>query len=87
LSIFRQYLENIRVTLDLTTITGTLHEDLCTFKIKYLAQFFLEWEMFNTNIVEKTNILCSISFYFRKSCLYEIISKKMVKPDRPQMRI
>jgi hypothetical protein len=36
---------------------------------QYLANFFLEWEMFQTNIVEKikTHILCSVTF-FRKSC-------------------
>jgi hypothetical protein len=35
----------------------------------YLTQLFLEWEMFQTDIVEdiKTHILCSITF-FRKSC-------------------
>jgi hypothetical protein len=33
-------------------------------------QFFLEWEMLQTNVVEKnrTHILCSITFFF-KSCL------------------
>jgi len=37
--------------------TGTFHEDLG-------AKFFLEWEMFQTNVVEKikTHILCSITF-------------------------
>jgi hypothetical protein len=38
---------------------------------KYLAEFFLEWEMFQTKFVEKikTHILCWItSFFFRKSC-------------------
>jgi hypothetical protein len=35
----------------------------------YLAELFLEWEMFQTKVVEKikTHILCSIIF-FRKSC-------------------
>ena len=35
----------------------------------YLAQFFLEWEMFQTKVAEKikTHILCSVTF-FRKSC-------------------
>jgi len=30
----------------------------------YLAQFFLEWEMFQTKVVEKikTHILCSVTF-------------------------
>ena len=36
----------------------------------YIAEFFLEWEMFQTKVVEKikTHILCSITFFFRKSC-------------------
>ena len=36
----------------------------------YLAHFFLEWEMFQTKVVEKfrTHIVCSVIFY-RISCL------------------
>jgi hypothetical protein len=35
---------------------------------QYIAKFFLEWEIFQTKVVEKikTHILCSITF-FRKS--------------------
>jgi hypothetical protein len=35
----------------------------------YLAQYFLEWEMYQTKVAEKikTHILCSITFIFRKS--------------------
>jgi len=43
----------------------------------YLAQFFLEWEMFQTNVVQKikTHILCSVTF-FRKLCrLWENVEK------------
>jgi len=31
----------------------------------YLAQFFLEWEMFQTKVVEKikTHILCPVTFF------------------------
>ena len=41
----------------------------------YLAQFFLEWEMFQTIFVEKikTHILCSKTFFFfffQKSCCW-----------------
>ena len=34
----------------------------------YLAQFFLEWEMFQTKVVEKikTHILRSITFFFKR---------------------
>jgi hypothetical protein len=43
----------------------------------YLAQFFLEWEIFQTEFVNKikTHILCSIT-YFRKSCrLWDNVKK------------
>jgi hypothetical protein len=33
------------------------------------------------------NILYSITFFFRKSCLFEIMCKNIVEPDRPQMTI
>ena len=38
---------------------GTLHEDHWHFLL-FLTQFFLEWEMFRTIVVEeiKTHILC-----------------------------
>jgi hypothetical protein len=37
---------------------------------QYLAQFFSEWNTFQTNAVEKikTHILCPIIFFFRKWC-------------------
>ena len=38
---FRKYVEKIKVSLNLTRITGTLHEDQCTFFINR-AHFFLE---------------------------------------------
>ena len=44
----------------------------------YLAQPFLEWEMFQTKVVQKikTHILCSITFFFRKSyCFWDNVEK------------
>ena len=44
----------------------------------YLGQLFLEREMSQTNVVEniKTHILCSIFFFFRKSCcLWDNVQK------------
>jgi hypothetical protein len=37
--------------------------------LSHLAHFFLEWEMFQPQVVEKinTHILCSITF-FKKLC-------------------
>ena len=45
--------------------------------LSYLPQFFLEWEMFQTDVVEKTttHILCS-TFFFRKPCrLWDNVEK------------
>jgi len=44
----------------------------------YLAQFFLEWEIFQIKVVQKikTHILCSVTFYFfEKRAVYEIMWK------------
>jgi hypothetical protein len=44
---------------------------------QYLAEFFFEWEMFYTKVVEeiKTRILCLVTF-FRKSCrLWDNVEK------------
>jgi hypothetical protein len=44
---------------------------------QYLAELFLEWEMFQTKVVEKikTHFLCSITFS-RKSCrLWDNVEK------------
>ena len=47
-----------------TWITGTLHDKQYTFLL-YLNHFVVEWEMFQTNVVEKIKIyiLCSITFF------------------------
>ena len=41
----------------------------------YLAQFFLAWEMFQTNVVQniKTHILYSKAFFFENCAVYEIM--------------
>ena len=43
----------------------------------YLAQFFLEWEMFQTNVVEKlkTRILCSVTIFRKSRRLWENVEK------------
>jgi hypothetical protein len=46
----------------------------------YLAQFFLEWEMFQIEVVEKkaTHILCS-TFFLENRTVYEIMWKNIVQ--------
>ena len=45
--------------------------------LSYLAQFFLEWEMFQTKVVEKIKtFICFSITYFRKSChLWDNVEK------------
>jgi hypothetical protein len=56
----------------------------------YLAQFFSEWETFQTKIVQKIkiHILCSINYFFLKNrAFYEIMLKNFIEWGRPQMTI
>jgi len=54
----------------------------------HLTHFFLEWDMFETNVVQKieTHILSSITF-FKNHTFYEIMWKNTVQLSRPQMTI
>jgi hypothetical protein len=58
-------------------------------KFLYLAQFFLELEMFQTKVVEtiKTHILYSKIFFFENRAVYEIMWENIVETGRPQMTI
>jgi len=53
---------------------------------EYLAEFFVELEMFQTRVVEKTkiHILWSVTFS-RKLCLCDVMWKNMVQPDKAQL--
>jgi len=52
----------------------------------YLAQFFLEWEMFQTKFVEKikTHFGFDNSFFYENRAVYEIMWENKVQPDTPQ---
>jgi hypothetical protein len=54
----------------------------------YLAEFFLEWEMFQTKVIYKikTHFMFN-NFFSENRTVYEIMRKNMVQPDRPQMTI
>ena len=53
----------------------------------YLTHYFLEWEMFETKVVEKTktHISCSITFF--EYVINELMWKNFVEPDVSQMTI
>jgi hypothetical protein len=62
---------------------GTLHEDLHTFMI--IAQFYLEWEMFQKKVLEKIKTHFNFNILFEYRAVYEIMWENVVGPDRPQM--
>jgi len=66
---------------------GTAHEHQYTFLIRYRWILHRIGNVFWTTVVEstKTQILCSVTFFPRKSCRFEIVWKYRV--DRPQMTI
>ena len=51
----------------------------------YLAQFFLEWKIFQTRVIEKveTHIFCLITFFLNRA-VYEIMWKNIIERGRPQ---
>ena len=53
LNIFRQIAEKIQVSLKSDKKKGHFTWKLMYIFLSYLAQFFLEWEMFQTNVVEE----------------------------------
>jgi len=57
--------------------------------LSYLAQFSLEWEMFQTKFVQKikTHILIFNILFPENRAVYEIMWKNMIGTDRPQMAI
>jgi len=53
---------------------------------QYLAEFFIESEIFHTRVAEKseTHILCPLTLYREKNrAIYVITWKHMVDPNRP----
>jgi hypothetical protein len=89
LSIFRKSVQKIQFWLKCNNNNRYFTRRLkCIFL--YLAQFFSEWEMFQTTVVEKikTHILCSVTFFFFENrTVCEIMWENIVERDRPQMTI
>jgi hypothetical protein len=70
--------------LELDLGTGSNYILLC-----WLAESFLEREMFQTKVEEKikTHLLCPLHFFFENCAFCEIACKNMIQPDRSQMAV
>jgi len=57
-------------------------------RLQYLIQYFLEWEMLRTNVVQKTKTQIYVQKRISKNwAVYEIMCKNVVELDRTQMAI
>jgi len=60
-----------------------------THALSHLAQTFLQWEVFQTKVVQitKPHILCSILLFSKIVLFYDVMWKNTVDPDRPKVTI
>jgi hypothetical protein len=73
LSIFRKSIEEIQVSLKFEKYSFYLHENLYTFW-SYLAQLFLEWEMFQENLQRNSkHTFSDKKYFFENRSVYERI--------------
>jgi len=73
-----------------------LREDTCTFTWRRVHIYdnislkfsFLQWEMFQTEVVEKfeTHILCLVTLFRKPWLLWDNVKKITVEPVRPQTK-
>ena len=74
LRIFRKYVEKPQVSLKSDKNNEyLLHIYTNIYFLSYLVQFYLEWEMFYTDVVDKikTHIVCSITSFQKMRHLWE----------------
>ena len=67
-------------------VTGTLHEDQCTFLL-LSPSFLLKLKKFQTSCRENRNTHFIFNDFFENRAFYEIILKNSVDPGRTQMTI
>ena len=76
--IFWKSAKKIQISLKSFRIMDTSHEDVCTVHSwQYLTQFFSECETFHTNVADeiKTDILCSITFFWKLCHSWDNVEK------------
>jgi hypothetical protein len=74
---------------DTKRITGTLHEDVCALMAIPRGIIHRMKNILNESCRENQNtyFMLNYIFFFKNRVVYEIMSKNMVEPERPQMAI
>jgi len=77
LSIFWKSMKKIQIPIKSDMNNRYLHEDKYIYFLLYLAQFFLEWEMFQIKVTKKikTCTSCSIMLLQKSSHLWDNVGK------------
>jgi hypothetical protein len=85
-NVFRKSVVKNEVSLNLTRMTGNVHEDRYTFLITSRS-VRLRMRIVSNKIVEKikTHIFCSIIFPENRA-VYEVMWNNTIEQDRPQMK-
>jgi hypothetical protein len=84
LSIFLICVEKIQTSLNLTRLTGTLHEDQCTVLIIYCS-VLRRMRNVSDKVAKKPKTYILVFFLNRDVC--GIMRRNIVEPGRPQMTI
>jgi hypothetical protein len=84
-NIFRKSAKRVKLLLKPDNSKGILYVKTNIRFLSHLTYLLLEWEIFCTKIAEKvkTNVLCSVTFVFLKSCRWWNNVKKYCRADRP----
>jgi hypothetical protein len=76
----------VSVPLNVTRITGAIHEDEYTF-LKISRSVLLRMTSFTHKLYRKTKHTFYIHLFSENRAVYDIEWKNIVEPDRPQMTI
>jgi hypothetical protein len=83
---FGKSVQKAQASLKSQKITGTLHEDVCTFMIT--PRFFFRMRNISDKFAEKSkNTFYVEQIYSENRFVYEIMWKNMVDPSRPLITI
>ena len=85
LSILENLWRKFKFLENLTKLTGTLHEDQCTFLITFRSFLLRMRNISSKSCTEiETNILHSITFFLNRA-VYDIMLQNTAEADRPQI--
>jgi hypothetical protein len=87
LRVFRKYIEKIKFNRNMTRITGTVHEGLCTVMVISRRVVVRMRNVSDKSRRENQNTHFMMNKFPPNHGFYKIMRKNVVQPDRPQMTL